>query len=106
VSSFLISLKAFLVHFPYQRLPFSPLCGLIEGFGQEGVVRDPDSTETCGSQKISDLPMGVRGCDGTYSLFPLWAEPALSLGQVKAKVFDSVLANLGLFPRDFVSLIP
>jgi hypothetical protein len=35
-----------LIPLPYQRLPFSPLCGFIEGFGQEGVVKDPDSTET------------------------------------------------------------
>jgi hypothetical protein len=25
---------------------------------------------------------------------------------VKAKIFDSVLANLGLFPRDFASCLP
>jgi hypothetical protein len=91
---------------PYQRLLFSSLCGFIEGLGQEGVVRYPDSTETYGSQKFSDLSAGLRGWDGINSLFPFRIEPALSLGQVKAKVFDSVLANLGLFPRDFVSCLP
>jgi hypothetical protein len=79
---------------------------LIEGFGQEGVVRDPDLAETCGSQKLPDLPVSLRGWDGTDSLFPLGAEPALSLQQVKAEVFDGVLANLGLFPRDIVSCLP
>jgi hypothetical protein len=77
--------------------PFSPLCELIEGFGQEGAVRYPDLTETCGPPKFSDLPVGLRGWDGTYSLFLLRAEPVLPLGQEKAEVFDSVLANLGLF---------
>jgi hypothetical protein len=43
------------------------------------------------------LPAGLGGWDGTDSLFPLKAKPVLPLGQVKAKVFDSVLANLGLF---------
>jgi hypothetical protein len=52
------------------------------------------------------LPAGLRGWDGTYSLFPLRAKPVLSLGQMKAKEFNSVLANLGLFPRDFISCLP
>jgi hypothetical protein len=43
--------------------------------------------------------VGLRGWDGTYSLFPLRAEPALSLGQVKVKIFDSVLANIKHFQR-------
>jgi hypothetical protein len=36
-------------------------------------------------------------------VFPLRAETVLLLGQVKAEVFDSILANLSLLPRDFVS---
>jgi hypothetical protein len=58
----------------------SPLYGFIKGFGQEGVVRDPDSSETCGSLKLSDLLVGLRDWDGTDSLFPLRAKPALPLG--------------------------
>jgi hypothetical protein len=91
---------------PYQRLPLSPFCSFIEWFGPEGVVRDPDSAETCSSQKLSNLPAGFRGWNGTYSLFLLRAEPALFMAQVKAEVFDSVSANLGLFLRDFVSCFP
>jgi hypothetical protein len=75
-----------------------PTLCFIEEFGQEGVVRDPDSAETCSSPKLSDLLVGLRGWDRTDSLSPLRAEPALPLGQVKAEVFNSVLANLGLFP--------
>jgi hypothetical protein len=67
---------------------------------------DPDSVETCSSQNLSNLLAGLRGWDGTDSLFPLRAESALPLGQVKAEVFDSVLANLGLFPREFLSCLP
>jgi hypothetical protein len=48
--------------------------------------------ELCSSQKLSNLLVGLRGWDGTYSLFPLRAKPVLPLGQVKAEVFDSVLA--------------
>jgi hypothetical protein len=73
----LISLKAFLVPYPILRVPVLPLSGFIEGFGQEGVVRDPDLAETCSSQKLSDLPEGLGGWDGTDSLFPLRAEPVL-----------------------------
>jgi hypothetical protein len=99
--------KGFLL-FPsaYQRLPFYPLCGLTEGFSQAGVVRHPDLTEICRSQKFSDLPVGLRGWDEAYSLFPLRAETALPLRQVKAKVFDNVLANLVPFPKDFVYCLP
>jgi hypothetical protein len=46
------------------------------------------------------------GWHRTDSLFPLRAEPLLPLGQVKDEVFNSVLANLGLFPRDFVFCLP
>jgi hypothetical protein len=56
--------------------------------------------------KNSDLLVGHGGWNGTDSLFPLGAKPMLSLRQVKAKVFDGVLANLGLFLRDFVSCLP
>jgi hypothetical protein len=98
--------KGFLLFLSIPSLVVSPLCGFIEGFGQEGVVRDPDPTETCGSPKFSDLLAGLRGQDGTYSLFPLRAELVLPLGQMKAEAFDSILANLGHFPRDFVSCIP
>jgi hypothetical protein len=91
---------------PYKRLLFSPLCGFIQHFDLEGVVRDPDSAETCSSPKLSDLLVGLRGWDRTDSLSPLRAEPALPLGQVKAEVFDSVLANLGLFSRDLLSCLP
>jgi hypothetical protein len=52
---------------------------------------------------LTSKPVSLKGRDGTYSLFPLRADPVLPLGQVKAEVFDSVLTNLGLFPRDFVS---
>jgi hypothetical protein len=52
------------------------------------------------------LPAGLRGSDGTESLLPLRDKPALPVGQVKAEVFGSVLSNLGLFPRDFVSCLP
>jgi hypothetical protein len=48
--------------------------------------------ETCGSQRLSDLLEGLGGWDGAGSLCPLRAEPVLSQGQVKAEVFDSVLA--------------
>jgi hypothetical protein len=48
--------------------------------------------------------MGLKCWDGTDSLFLLRAE--LALGQVKAKVFDSVLSNLSLFPGDLVSCLP
>jgi hypothetical protein len=41
--------------------------------------------------------VGLRAWVGTYSLFPLRAKPALPLEQVKAKVFDSVLANVASF---------
>jgi hypothetical protein len=78
---------------------------LWRGFGQEGVVRDPDLAETCSSQKLPDLPAVLGGWNRTNSLFPLRAKPALSLPQMKAKVFDSVLENLSLFPRDFVSCL-
>jgi hypothetical protein len=77
----------------------------MQWFGHEGVVRDPDLAETCSVPKLSNLPVGLRGWNGTYSLFPLRVEPALPSGQVKAKIFDSVLSNLGLFPRDFVSYL-
>jgi hypothetical protein len=70
------------------------------------VVRNPDSTETCSSQKLSDLLAGLRGWNGTDSLFPLRDKPVFPLGQVKAEVFDSVLANLDLLLRDFVSHLP
>jgi hypothetical protein len=40
--------------------------------------------------------------DGKDSQFPLRAKPALPLRWMKAEVFDSVLANLGLFPRDCI----
>jgi hypothetical protein len=49
--------------------PFSPLCGFIEEFGQERAVRDPDTAETCSSQKLSDLPAGLKGLDGTACFF-------------------------------------
>jgi hypothetical protein len=49
---------------------------------------------------------GLGDWDGTDNLFLLWAKPEIPLGQVKAKVFISVLVNLGLFPRDFVSCFP
>jgi hypothetical protein len=62
---------------PYKRLLFSPLCGFIQHFDLEGVVRDPDSAEVCSSQKLSNLLVGLTGWDGTYSLFPLRAEPVL-----------------------------
>jgi hypothetical protein len=62
--------------------------------------------EVCSSQKLSNLPAGIRGWDGTDSLFSFRAKPALPLRQVKTEVFDSVLANMGLFPRDFVSCFP
>jgi hypothetical protein len=78
----------------------------MEGSGQEKVVRDPDSAETCGSQKLSAWPLGLGGWNGTDRLFPLGAKPLLSLQLVKAKVFDGVLANLRLFSRDFVSCLP
>jgi hypothetical protein len=101
----LISLKAF--SYSSRKgtigLPFFPLCGFIEGFGQEGVVRDPDSAETSHSPKLSELPASLKGWDETGSLFPVMGKPVLPLGQVKAEVFDGLLANLGLFPRDFVS---
>jgi hypothetical protein len=72
MSACFISLKAFILFLsPFQRLPFSLLCGLIEGFGHEGVVRDPGSTETYGSQKFSDLLVGLRGWNGIYGLFPI-----------------------------------
>jgi hypothetical protein len=58
------------------------------GVGQEGVVRDPDSAETCRSQKLSDLPVGLGGWNGTDSLFPLGVKSVLFLQQVKAKVFE------------------
>jgi hypothetical protein len=61
---------------PYKRLTFPLLFGFIEGFGQEGVVRDPDSAETCSSPKLSNVLAGLRGWDGTDSLIPLRAEPA------------------------------
>jgi hypothetical protein len=62
--------------------------------------------ETCSSPKLSNLPEGVRDWDGTDSLFLIRAEPAFPLGQVKAELFYSLLAILGLFPRDFVSCLP
>jgi hypothetical protein len=102
----LITLKAFSYFSPILRIPIHPLCGFIEEFGQEGVVRDPDLVENYGSPKLSDLPVGFGGRNGTDFLFPLRAKPVLSLQQLKAEVFDSVLANLGLFPRDFVSCLP
>jgi hypothetical protein len=74
-------------------------------FGQEGVVRYPNSTETCGSQKFSDLSAGLRVWDGNDSMFPFRDKPALSLRWVKTEVFDNVLANLGLFPREFASCL-
>jgi hypothetical protein len=81
----LISLKAFSCSSSHTKpSQFSPLCGFIEG-----VVRDPDSAETWG--------LGAR--------MEQIAKPVMLLGQVKAEVFDGVLANLGFFPRNFVSFL-
>jgi hypothetical protein len=103
----LISLKAFSCSSSHIKGSCSPpLCGFIEGFGQEGVVRNPDLAETCDSPKLSDLLAGLGGQYGTDSLFPLGAEPVLTVGEEKAKVFDRVLANLGLFLRNFLSCLP
>jgi hypothetical protein len=52
VSAFFISLKAFSSPFPILKAPVLPLCGFIEWFGHEGVIRDPDLVETCGSPKL------------------------------------------------------
>jgi hypothetical protein len=41
--------------------------------------------------------VGLRDWDGTYSLFPLRAEPALSLEQMKIEIFDSVLVIWSFF---------
>jgi hypothetical protein len=92
--------------FPILKVPALPPLWLHRVVGHEGVVRDLDSAESCISQKLSNLPEGLRGWNETYSLFPLRAKPVLPLGQMKANVFDSVLANLGLFPRDFISCLP
>jgi hypothetical protein len=62
--------------------------------------------ETHGSPKLSDLQVGLGGWNGTDNLLPLRTKAALSLQQVKAKVFDGILVNLGLFPKDFVSCLP
>jgi hypothetical protein len=56
----------------------------------------------CNSQKLPDLQVGLGGRNGTDSLVPLGAKPVLSQQQVKAELFTSVLANLGLFLRDCV----
>jgi hypothetical protein len=53
VSALLISLQTFSCSSSHSK--GSLLCGFIEGFGQEGVVRDLDSAETCSSPKLSDL---------------------------------------------------
>jgi hypothetical protein len=79
VSTLLISLKAFSCSFPILKVPFFPLCGFIEGFGQEGVVRDPDLAKTCGSQKLSDLLAGLGGWDGQTASF-LSGQACIALG--------------------------
>jgi hypothetical protein len=107
VSALLIFLKAFSYSSSHTKPSHSPtLCGCIEGFGQEGVVRGPDLAGTCSSPKLPDLWVGLGACNGADSLFPLGAKLVLPLTQVKVKIFDSVLANLSLFPRNFVSCLP
>jgi hypothetical protein len=46
--------------------------------------------------------VGLSGWNVIYSLLPFRTKLALPLGQVEAEVFDIVLANLGLFPRDCI----
>jgi hypothetical protein len=82
--------------------PFCPLCGFIEEFGQKGVVR----VQIWQKPAVPNLPEGLWGWNGTNTLFPLGAEHVLPLGQVKPKVFDDALANLGLFLRNVVSCLP
>jgi hypothetical protein len=50
--------------------------------------------------------VGLRGWNATYSLLPFRVELALLPEQKGAKVFNTVLTNLGLFPRVFVSCLP
>jgi hypothetical protein len=56
--------------------------------------------------KNSDFMAGFVGWNGRDILFSLGGKPALSLRQVKAKVFDNVLPNLGLLLRNVVPCLP
>jgi hypothetical protein len=47
--------------------------------------------------------MGLVGQNETDNLFPLRAHSTLSLWQVKPKVFDNILANLGFLSETLYS---